>query len=89
MPLNPKRAFNALLEGPLRHNEDGNWALYENEEELTYWDEGQEMEVQHDGAWLKGVVGWDGEGYVLDLVGAKQLLLTVGMIARRRVGGSV
>jgi hypothetical protein len=89
MPLNPKRAFNAVLEGAIRPNEDGNWALYEDDEELTYWDEGQEMELQREGVWLKGAVGWDGENYVLDLPGGEQLALQTGMVARRRVGGSV
>lgn len=89
MPLNPKRAFNALLEGRLQPNEDGLWALYDGDEELTYWDEGVEMEVLHDGAWLKGVVAWDGDGYELVLDGCSRLPLRAGMTARRRVGGSV
>ena len=89
MPLNPKRAFNALLEGTLRPNEDGFWALYDGEEELTYWDEGVEMEIRHGEAWLKGVVDWDGEGYVLALPNGERRPLSEGTTARRRVGGSV
>jgi hypothetical protein len=89
MPLNPKRAFNALLEGRLQPNEDGLWALYDGEEELTYWDEGVEMEVKPEESWLKGVVAWDGNGYVLDLKDGGRLALAAGMTARRRVGGSV
>jgi hypothetical protein len=89
MPLNPKRAFNALLEGQLQPNEDGLWALYDGDEELTYWDEGVEMEVLHGEAWVKGVVAWDGNGYELDLKDGSRLPLSAGMSARRRVGGSV
>lgn len=89
MPLNPKRAFNALLEGPLKTNEDGMWALYDGDEELTYWDEGQPLEVQQGDDWLKGVLGWDGDRYVLDLPDGTQVPLSEGMTARRRVGGSV
>jgi hypothetical protein len=89
MPLNPKRAFNALLEGPLQPNEDGFWALYDGDEELTYWDEGVEMEVKADDAWVKGVVAWDGAGYELELQNGSRLPLRAGMTARRRVGGSV
>ncbi|MDB5102271.1 MAG: hypothetical protein JWM80_6692 [Cyanobacteria bacterium RYN_339] len=89
MPLNPKRAFNALLEGSIRPNEDGFWALYDGDEELTYWDEGLEMEVKPGDTWLKGVVAWDGDGYVLDLKDGGRQPLQAGMLARRRVGGSV
>lgn len=88
MPLNPKRAFNAMLEGPLRTNDDGMPALYDGDEELTYWDEGQPIEVQLDGDWVKGAVGWDGNRYAVDLPDGRQVPLD-GLTARRRVGGSV
>lgn len=89
MPLNPKRAFNALLEGPLRLNEDGFWALYDADEELTYWDEGQQLELLHGDAWVKGTVDWDGEGYVVALPDGSRVSELAGLTARRRVGGSV
>ncbi|MNS47879.1 hypothetical protein D3C72_804270 [compost metagenome] len=88
MPLNPKRKFDTVLEGPLRLNEDGMWALYEDDEEISYWDEGQEIEVQRDGAWVKGPVVWTGDGYGLGLDG-ETVALSEGTIARRRVGGSI
>jgi hypothetical protein len=89
MPLNPQRRFNTVIEGPLRLNDDGMWALYENDEELSYWDEGQEMEVERDGEWVKGPVVWTGDGYGLGLPDGGTLALTEGMNARRRVGGSI
>jgi hypothetical protein len=89
MPLNPHRAFNALLEGPLRLNDDGMWALYEGDEELSYWDEGQEMELQRGDTWQKGVVTWLEDGYGLTFADGEVLPLEPGMVARRRVGGSI
>lgn len=89
MPLNPRRAFNALLEGPLRHNDDGMWALYEGDEELTYWDEGQPIELLLDDAWQQGTVVWLDEAYGVALANGQQRAIAPGTIARRRVGGSV
>ena len=89
MPLNPKRGFNTVVEGQLGLNDDQMWALFEGEEELTYWDEGQEMEILRQGAWTKGTVAWDGEGYALSLHNGELLPLTPGDLARRRVGGSI
>jgi hypothetical protein len=89
MPLNPQRRFNTVIEGPLRQNDDGMWALYENDEELSYWDEGQEMEVESDGEWVKGPVVWTGDAYGLGLPDGTALPLAEGMNARRRVGGSI
>ena len=89
MPLNPKRAFNTVIEGELGLNDDQMWALFEGDEELTYWDEGQEMEVQQGDEWLKGPVVWADEAYALGLPDGGHLPLAEGMNARRRVGGSI
>ena len=89
MPLNPQRRFNTVIEGPLRLNDDGMWALYEGDEELSYWDEGQEIEVEIGGEWRKGPVVWADEAYALGLPDGAHLPLTAGLPARRRVGGSI
>lgn len=89
MPLNPNRTFNTVIEGHLAPNDDSMWAIYDGDEELTYWDEGQEMEVEREGAWLKGRVAWNGEGYGLSLPSGELLPLMAGMRARRRVGGQI
>lgn len=89
MPLNPQRRFNTVIEGPLRLNDDGMWAVYEDDEELSYWDEGQEMEVEVGGEWLKGPVVWANEAYALGRPDGTALPLEPGMQARRRVGGSI
>ena len=89
MPLNPRRAFNALLEGPLRPNDDGMWALYEGDEELTYWDEGQPIELLLDGTWHKGTIAWLDEAYGVALEHGAEQAIAPGTLARRRVGGSV
>lgn len=89
MPLNPQRRFNTVIEGPLRLNDDGMWAIYEDDEELSYWDEGQEMEVRRGDDWVKGPVVWTDEAYALGLPDGAHLPLEAGMTARRRVGGSI
>jgi hypothetical protein len=89
MPLNPQRRFNTIIEGPLRLNDDGMWAIYEDDEELSYWDEGQEIEVLAGDDWVKGPVVWTGEAYALGQADGAHLPLEAGMAARRRVGGSI
>lgn len=89
MPLNPQRRFNTVIEGPLRLNEDGMWAIYEDDEELSYWDEGQEIEVLAGDEWRKGPVVWTGDTYGLGLPDGGHMALEPGMAARRRVGGSI
>lgn len=89
MPLNPKRTFKTVIEGTLGLNEDGMWALYEGDEELSYWDEGQQLEALLDGEWRQGVVAWDGDRYVLGLPDGTTMPLHEGAPARRRVGGSI
>jgi hypothetical protein len=89
MPLNPQRRFNTVIEGPLRLNDDGMWAIYEDDEELSYWDEGQEIEVKSGDDWVKGPVVWTGETYALGLADGAHLPIQAGMTARRRVGGSI
>ena len=90
MPLNPRHAFNALLEGPLVANEDGLPALYEDGEELTYWDEGLAIDVQVGGAYVAGRVAWqdEREAYAIALPDGTVMPFQ-GLVARRRVGGSV
>lgn len=91
MPLNPSRGFNTVIEGALRLNEEGLWALYDGDEELTYWDEGQQLEVLDGDQWLRGEVAWVGEDapYVLALPDGQTRELKPGEQARRRVGGSI
>lgn len=89
MPLNPKRTFKTVIEGDLGLNEDGMWALYDDGEELIYWDEGIQMEALIDGEWQQGVVAWEDEQYVLQLPTGETRRLTEGGRVRRRVGGSV
>lgn len=90
MPLNPYRAFNAVIEGPLSLNEDGMWAIFEDDEELSYWDEGQDMEIFSGDAWQKGIVTWlDDDTYGLAMPDGEMFKLEPGTRARRRVGGSI
>ena len=85
----PQRRFNTVIEGPLRQNDDGLWAIYEGDEELSYWDEGQELEIEHAGEWLKGPVVWTGDAYALVRDGGEPVAIAEGTMARRRVGGSI
>lgn len=89
MPLNPKRTFKTVIEGTLGLNEDGMWALFDGDEELSYWDEGQQMEVLVDSEWQQGVVAWEDETYVLALPSGETRRLKEGGSVRRRVGGSI
>jgi hypothetical protein len=88
--MNPQRRFDTVIEGPIRPNEDGFWALYDGDEELTYWDEGQAIEVRRNDQWITGSVVWTESGaYGLGLPGGEILPLWPGDHARRRVGGQI
>lgn len=89
MPLNPNRPFKTVIEGTLALNEDGMWAMFDGDEELSYWDEGQQMEAFLQDAWRKGVVAWEDERYLLALVEGGTMAIVEGAPARRRVGGSI
>lgn len=89
MPLNPNRPFNTIVEGELALNADGLWAIAEDGEELTYWDEGQAIELARGEGWCKGTIAWDGMGYGVALPDGTLVVPQPGDRARRRVGGSI
>ena len=89
MPLNPNRPVNTVIEGAIQPNEDGLWAIFDGDEELTYWQDGQAIEVLRNDEWLQGRVVRHADHYDLQREDGSTLQLLPGDVARRRVGGSI